>query len=43
MRKQGCDVLFLGPYSWLTAPAELLFAALKRVDLNPEHLATGKK
>ena len=30
LKLQGADTLFLGPYSWLTAPAELAFAFLKR-------------
>ena len=36
-------VIFSGPYSYSTAPAELVFAALKLGDLNPERLPTGKR
>ena len=43
MKLMGFDVIYLGPYSWLGAPAELLFSALKREDLNPDHLPSGKE
>ena len=43
LARQGCNNIFLGPYSFSAAPCELLFAALKRGNLNPEHLPTGKK
>ena len=36
-------VLFSGPYSYSSAPVEMVFAALKLGDLNPERLPTGKK
>ena len=32
-RKLGADLIFSGPYSYSAAPCELLFAALKRVNL----------
>ena len=43
LQLQGCDIIFLGPYSFAAAPCELFFSALKRTQLNPHHLATGKK
>ena len=42
-RKMELNVIFTGPYSFTSAPIELFFAALKRGDLNPERLPTGKK
>ena len=42
-RKMGVEVIYSGPYSYSAAPIELLFAALKRGELNPDRLATGKK
>ena len=36
-------VLFTGPYSYDASPIELLFAAFKSCDLNPRHMATGKR
>ena len=30
LKLQGCNIIFLGPYSWSAAPCELLFSALKR-------------
>ena len=39
----GMEVIFSGPYSYSTAPCELLFAALKSGDLNPARQKTGKK
>jgi hypothetical protein len=33
----------LGTYSYDMAPAELLFARLKSVDLHPGEIAVGKK
>ena len=42
-RKMEVQVIYLGPYSYSTAPIELLFGALKRGELNPEHKPTGKK
>ena len=36
-------VIYSGPYSYSTAPIELVFGALKLGDLNPERQSTGKK
>ena len=36
-------LIYSGPYSYSSAPIELMFAALKLGDLNPERLPTGKK
>ena len=36
-------VVWSAPYSYSTAPIELLFGGLKFGELNPERLATGKK
>jgi len=36
-------VLFTGPYSYDAAPVELLFAAFKSEDINPNHLPQGKR
>ena len=36
-------LMFLGPYSYDMAPAELLFAKLKTADLHPGEIAVGKK
>ena len=36
-------LMFLGPYSYDMAPAELLFARLKSSDLDPGEVAVGKK
>ena len=35
--------MYLGAYSYDMAPAELLFARLKRSDLHPGEVAVGKK
>ena len=43
LARMELPVTFSGPYSYSTAPAELVFAALKLGDLNPERLPTGKK
>ena len=37
------EVIFSGPYSYSTAPCELLFAHFKRGELNPAQMPTGKK
>ena len=42
-RKMEVQVIYSGPYSYSTAPIELLFGALKRGELNPEQKPTGKK
>ena len=39
----GMSLIFSGPQSYDAAPAELFFAELKKHDLNPEALPTGKK
>jgi len=38
----GMEVIYSGPYSYTTAPCELLFAHFKRGELNPGKLPTGK-
>ena len=47
MRKRlarlGVKIMYSGPYCYSTAPVELVFAALKLGDLNPDRLPTGKK
>ena len=43
IKKLGLTVLYSGPYSYSAAPAELLFAHLKRGELNPESVPTGKE
>ena len=43
MEKLGISVIFSGPQSYDTAPAELLFAMIKNRDLNPSCHKTGKK
>ena len=41
--KLGIKVILSAPYSYDTAPAELLFAYFKRDQINPDHLPTGRK
>ena len=36
-------VVFSGPYSYDTAPCELLFSHLKNTDINSSRMPTGKK
>ena len=36
-------VIYTGPYSYDSCPAELLFNLLKATNINPEGLDTGKK
>ena len=36
-------IIFTGPHSYDAAPIELLFAAFKSCDINPRHVATGKR
>ena len=36
-------ILFTGPQSYAASPIELLFAAFKKEDINPERVPTGKK
>ena len=35
-------VIYTGPYSYDAAPIELLFAAFKSADVNPNHVKLGK-
>ena len=39
MRKLELDVIFSAPYSYSTAPIELLFGSLKSGDLNSSNLS----
>ena len=41
--KLNVPIIYSGPYSYSAAPVELVFAALKLGDLNPDRLPTGKK
>ena len=43
LARMSLPIIFSGPYSYSTAPIEMVFAALKLGDLNPERLPTGKK
>ena len=43
LARLALPIIYSGPYSYSSAPVELLFAALKLGELNPEHLPTGKK
>ena len=43
LAKMELPISYSAPYCYSTAPIELLFAALKLGDLNPERLPTGKK
>ena len=43
LRKLELDVIWSGPYSYSTAPIEMLFGLLKFGELNPDGKATGKK
>ena len=43
LKKLGLTVIFSGPYSYSSAPVELLFAGLKTGNLNPEGLKMSKK
>ncbi len=43
IHKMRLPVIWSAPYSYSTAPIELLFAGLKFGELNPERLPTGKK
>ena len=43
LAKMQLPIIYSGPYSYTTAPIELVFAALKLGDLNPQKLPTGKK
>lgn len=43
MKRLKLKVILSAPYSYDAAPVELFFAALKKVDLNPENIAIGKR
>jgi len=43
MQQQRVPLMFLGPYSYHMAPAEMVFAALKVQRLNPDQAPLGKK
>ena len=43
LSRMQLPIIYSGPYSYSTAPIELMFAALKLGDLNPNRLPTGKK
>ena len=43
IRKLGLKIIFSGPYSYSSAPVELLFGNLKVGEINPDLLATGKR
>ena len=43
LARMDLPVIYSGPYSYGSAPIELMFSALKLGDLNPERLPTGKK
>ena len=43
LRKLELQVIWSGPYSYSTAPIEMVFAALKFGELNPDGKSTGKK
>ena len=43
IHKMQLKVIWSGPYSYSTAPIELLFGSLKFGELNPEKLPMGKK
>ena len=43
MKSLGLKVIQSGPYSYSAAPIEKLFRDLKKGELNPEGLPTGKR
>ena len=43
MARLGMKVAFTAPYSYSSSPCELVFAALKRGELNLNRLPTGKR
>ena len=43
LAKLGVPILYSGPYSYSAAAVEMVFAALKLGDLNPDRFPTGKK
>jgi len=42
-RKMDIKVIYSGPYSYTSAPIELVFGALKQGELNPDRHPTGKR
>ena len=42
-KKMEIKVIYSGPYSYTSAPIELLFGALKQGELNPDGFTTGKR
>ena len=43
LAKMNLPIIYTAPYCYSGAPVELVFAALKLGDLNPQQLPTGKK
>ena len=43
LRKLDLQVLWSAPYSYSTAPIEMVFGNLKSGDLNPDKKSTGKR
>lgn len=43
LKEQEVPLMFLGPYQYMMAPPELLFAALKSTKLNQRDQPLGKK
>ena len=41
--KYQVPIIYTGPHSYSAAPVELFFAHLKRTNLNPRKLPTGKQ
>ena len=41
--KMRLNITYSAPYCYSSAPVEMVFAALKFGDLNPDRLPTGKK
>ena len=41
-KENDLPIMFLGPYQFLMASAELLWGWIKAVDINPEQIKTGK-
>ena len=42
LKQLGANYIISSPYSYDAAPVELFFSYFKRVQVNPEHLKTGK-
>ena len=43
MSQHSMQTIFTSPYSYSSSPAEKLFSALKRGELNPHDVPTGKR